>query len=155
MMILLIDCDGTKLGQMSIEQARKIAIDRGLELVKVGKDVFKVADLGKLKYEKKLKDRSQRIANRSHKLKEMQLRPVTDDGDLGVKARKVREFVLKGMKTKIVMKFKGREVAFRESGMKKMLDFIALVMVDGGVVVDKPPVFEGRVIIAYLIPAKS
>lgn len=155
MEILLIGEDGSKIGNFDIEEARKIASSTNKDLVRVGKNnVYKIADAGKLKYEQKQRQKRQRAQRRVHKVKEIKLRLSTDIHDLNTKSKRVEEFLSKGLKTKITMQFKGRQLAFKEAGLRKMNDFINTIIDSGKAVIDRAPKFEGKNIVAFLTPSK-
>ena len=154
--ILLISENGERLGNMSFSAAKKIADEKGLDLIEVNKDkgVFKIGDQGKLKYERKQKEKTQRAQRRLQKIKEIQIRPTIDEADLAVKMRRVREFLDHGMKTKVIMKFKKQQMLYKDAGMKKMREIIDEIVGAGLASPDSTPKFEGRNISVFLIPNK-
>lgn len=154
MTILLIGEDGTKIGNISFREAKEIAKEQGKDLIEVNKNkgVYKIGDAGKLKYEQKRRDKKKRAQQRNQKVKEIQFRPTIEDGDLQVKLRRVREFLEDGLKTKLVMKFKRQQMAYRDSGMQKMSNVVEQIVQEGLAAVDKPPRFEGNNINVFLIP---
>lgn len=156
MSIMLVGEDGTKIGEVTLEEAKKIAASAGKSLVMVNakNNVYRIVDEGKLKYEQKQKERSQRAQRRTHKVKEIKLRLSTDQHDIDIKVTRIREFLEKGLKTKITMQFKGREQSFHALGFEKIRAIIA-ASCDGGLAsVDKEPILEGRNIVVFLNPAK-
>lgn len=129
--IILIDADGTQLGSTNHDHALGISVERGLDLVKVGeKDgvpVFKLKDLGKEKYEKnKKKKNCQKV-----KLKQFEIRPSIDIGDIKIKASKINEHLKAGHKVKVTVKFKGREISHREVGEEKLKKLLELTSIAG------------------------
>lgn len=156
MEILLVGEDGQKIGSMSLERAQDIAKAEGKDLVIVNakKNIYRIADAGKLKYERKQKEKQQRSQRRTHKIKEIKLRLSTEPHDLEVKIKRIRDFLSKGMKTKITMQFKGRQRAFKDMGLDKMNSLISAVIDDGLATVDKVPEFNGNNITAFLTPSK-
>ena len=155
-LVLLIGEDGQKIGEVSVEEARRLAKEAGKNLVlkDAKRNVYRIADAGKLKYEQKQRQKQQRAQRRTHKVKEIKLRLSTDTHDLEVKTKRIREFLAKGLKTKITMQFKGRQMAFRDVGLEKMNALIATATEGGIATVDKPPKIEGRNIVAFLVPSK-
>ena len=154
--ILLIGSDGKRIGKMIYRDARDIAKKQNLDLIQVDKDkgIFKLGDAGKLKYDKKRKHKKQKEQKKSHKIKEIQLRPTIDKGDLDIKMRRARKFLEDGMKTRITMKFKKQQMLYRDAGMKKMNEIIGSLIDDGFALADNPPKFEGRNISVFLSPGK-
>jgi translation initiation factor IF-3 len=154
--ILLVGEDGRKIGNMSMESAQKLANDEGKDLVIVNakQNIYRIIDSGKLKYERKQKEKSQREQKRTHKVKEIKLKLSTEQHDLDIKIKRIREFLSKGLKTKVTLQFKGRQRSFQEVGLEKMNTLISAVTEDGLAIVDKSPKFDGNSIIAFLIPSK-
>jgi len=153
---MLVGEDGNKIGDVTLEEARKIAASTGKSLVLVSakNNVYRIVDEGKLKYEQRQKERNQRAQRRTHKVKEIKLRMSTDKHDVDIKVAHARGFLEKGLKTKITMQFKGREQSFHELGFEKM-KAIVIAACDGGLATaDKAPMLEGRNIVVFLNPAK-
>ena len=123
--VRLIDEKGNQVGVVPTHEALRMARDRGLDLMEVAPNirppVCKICDYGKFKYEKKKKDHAAKRKQVVIKVKEVQLRPNTDDHDLDYKFRNIRGFLEEGDKAKITVLFRGREVVHAEQG-KKMLD---------------------------------
>ena len=151
---MLIGEDGTKIGNVTMEDAERAAREAGKDLTMVAKNVYRIADAGKLKYEQKRKEKLQRAQRRIHKIKEIKLSPVTDPHDLEIKARHIREFLVKGLKTKVTMRFKGRQMAFQQVGMEKILALVEPFVKEELATMDKKPSFEGRSLIVFLTPVK-
>ena len=156
MEILLIGETGQKLGNMSLEEARRIAKDAGKDLIIVNakKNVYRMADAGKLKYERKQKEKKQRSQKRTHKVKEIKLRLSTEQHDMEVKIKHIKDFLSKGLKTKVTMQLKGRQRGLKDVGISKMNELIANVVEGGLATVDKMPSFDGNNITAFLSPPK-
>ena len=155
MRVMLIGEDGKKIGEVSMDEAERAAKEAGKDLMMVAKNVYRIADAGKLKYEQKQRQKQQRAQRRTHKVKEIKLGPLTDTHDLDVKSRHIIDFLKRGLKTKITMKFKGRQMAFREAGLEKMKGLIGPIVSSGLAEVDKAPKFEGRNLVAFLVPVKK
>jgi translation initiation factor IF-3 len=126
--LFVIDDLGTQLGEMDRDAALRLADERGMDLVEVAPNarppVCRMMDYSKFKY------RQSKKKKKSHTLvmKEIRLRPKTDDHDLDVKIRKAREFLEKGHKVLINLRFKGREMAhvdFAQENMKRIIEGLA------------------------------
>ena len=152
--VRLIDEEGENKGVVETGDALFSAKDLGLDLIvvsdKSNPPVCKILDFSKYKYElkKQKKDMLKKQRENRVELKEIQLRPVTDTHDLSVKVSKVREFIDNGDKVKIVVKFRGRELAFKDQGFS-MLDTI-LEMAQNAKFESKPS-FNGRNLIVILV----
>jgi len=155
--VLLIGEDGSKIGNISLEEAKKIAIDQNKDLILMNKDkrVYKIGDEGKLKYDKKRSGKKSRAQKRAQKIKEIQIRPTIEDADLENKLRRVREFLSDGLKTKLVMKFKRQQMSYRSGGLSKINDIVKKLTEEGLAAPVVAPKFEGRNIIVFLAPAKD
>ncbi len=125
--VLVIDDLGVQLGVMPTREALALAKEKGLDLVEVAATarppVCKILDYGKLKYTKKKKTQEAKKKQSVVTVKEIQLRPRTEEHDLETKFRHIVEFLLRGDKVKISVMFRGREVAYAQQG-KEMLERI-------------------------------
>lgn len=150
----LIDDEGTQVGIVSVREAQQIAEERGLDLVEVAPNavppVCRLMDYGKFRYEQSKKEREARKNQRQVGLKEVRLRPKTDDHDLEVKANQARKFLRSGDKVRFTVRFRGREMAHPDIG-REMLEQIAEVLRDVAVVEQKPAM-EGRAFSLVLAP---
>lgn len=155
--VLLIGSDGEKLGMVTLEYAKGAAKKEGmdLQLVNAENNVYKITDIGKQRYDARQQKKQKTLQRRTHRIKEVQLRPLIEDHDLNVKFKRAKAFLLKGMKTKVVMRFKGRQMSHTESAEQKMADFIANFTEDGLATFDVPPKFEGRTLVVMLTPIKD
>ncbi|MEW5008868.1 MAG: translation initiation factor IF-3 [Cycloclasticus sp.] len=154
--IRLIDQDGEKIGIVSLEKAKGMAADVDLDLVEVSPTasppVCRIMDYGKFKFEASKKLQASRKKQKNIQVKEIKFRPGTDIGDYNVKLRNLRSFLEHGDKTKITVRFRGREMAHRELGMEllkrveKDLEELA--------VVEQRPKFEGRQMVMVMAPKK-
>ncbi|MCB9680914.1 MAG: translation initiation factor IF-3 [Alphaproteobacteria bacterium] len=155
--VLLIDEKGSRLGEFMTEDAMQLAKDRGLDLVEVAPDarppVCRIVDYGKLKYEKKKKEAVARRNQVQVQLKEIKLRPKTDDHDMAFKVDHARRFLAAGNKVKVTVRFRGREMAHREIGEQQSLA-VAEEVKDFGVI-ESPPRMEGRQMFMILAPTKK
>jgi translation initiation factor IF-3 len=152
--VRLIDEDGTQVGVVSLREALLLAEERGLDLVEVAPNaippVCRVMDYGKFRYEQTKKEREARKNQKQIELKEVRLKPKTDDHDIGVKARQARKFLLSGDKVKFTVKFRGREIFHPDIGMA-MLEQMSEELRDIAIVEQKP-LMEGRALSLMLAP---
>lgn len=152
--VRLIDHEGNQLGVVDTAQAMQMARDVTLDLVEISPNaappVCKILDYGKFKYEKKKKDHEAKKKQVVVKVKEIQLRPNTDEHDLDYKFKNVRTFLEEGDKAKITMMFRGREVAYVDAGYKTMKRLIEELGEQA--IVEAPPKLEGKKLIMVLGP---
>jgi translation initiation factor IF-3 len=155
--VRLIDEEGQQLGIVPTFQALNIARERGLDLVEVAPNavppVCRIMDWGKERYEQSRKERESRRNSKAITIKEVRLKPKTDDHDLDTKTRKAREFLQEGDKVKLTVLFRGRENLHPEVGralLDRMLDQLG-----PHAVIESPPRLEGRNMSAMLAPKKQ
>lgn len=155
--VRLIDEVGNQVGVVPTYQALQMARERGLDLMEVSPNsqppVCKICDYGKFKYEKKKKEQQAKKKQTVIKVKEVQLRPQTEEHDLEYKFRNVRQFLEDGDKAKITIMFRGREITYVEQGHRMMRQLIE--MVKDVAVVEAPPKLEGKKLIMVLSPMKK
>jgi translation initiation factor IF-3 len=112
--VRVVDADGSNLGVLTTEQALRRAQEVGLDLVEVNPKasppVCKILDFGKYKYEEKKKARDAKKKQTVVEVKEIKVRPKTDDHDIEVKIRATRRFLEAGNKVKVICRFRGREI---------------------------------------------
>lgn len=146
-----------QLGIMSVPEALRIAGDLGLDLVEVSPDakppVCKIMDYGKYHFEKEKKEKEQRRKKPSVEIKEIQLRCRIDTHDFNTKLNHCIEFLQKGNKVKVAVRFFGREMAHTEMGAELLTRFAAGCAEVG--TVDKEPLLDGRNMIMMLGPKKA
>ena len=155
---MLIGSDGTKLGMVSIDEAKKSASDKGIDLVQVspiGSNpvICKLMDYGKHVFSKKKNISSSKIKSKKRSLKEIKFRPSTDTGDYNIKLKKIKRFILDGDKTKISVRFRGREILNSDLGLELLVrvkDQLADIAQ-----VDQEPSLEGRQLLMILAPLKK
>jgi len=144
--IRLIDENGEMMGVMPPGRALDIARERNLDLVEVSPNavppVCKLMDYGRFKYEQAKKENEARKHQKTITLKEIRMRPRTDEHDVAVKTRKIQEFLAEGDKVRVSVQFKGAEMRHPDLG-RKLLDQIADVL-KGTVTIERSPVMEGR-----------
>lgn len=155
--VLVIDEEGRKLGEFMTEDAVRLAEERGLDLIEVAPDgrppVCRIQDYGKLKYERKKKDAQARRNQVQVQLKEVKLRPKTDDHDIAVKVRHARRFLEEGNKVKVTIRFRGRELAHRDIGSLQCMR-MAKECEDLGTI-ETHPRMDGRQMFMILAPLKG
>ena len=140
------------LGVVKIKDALAKAEDAGLDLVEVSPNasppVCKILDYGKYKYEQQKKANEARKKQKTIDLKEIKIRPTTEEHDYQVKLRNAKRFLQAGNKVKVSMRFRGREMAHQDVGMKLMQRM--LEDVEGLGKADMGPKLEGRQMIMVL-----
>jgi len=153
---LLIDENGEKIGEVTIERARQIADERGYDLALVGPGarppVAKLLDYGKYKYEQQKAEAKQKKLIKKQEIHEVRITLKIGVHDLELKMKKAREFLTEGHKLKITMLFKGREAAFRAQGQTKLLE-LAQSLSDISEI-ETPPVYQFKRLTIVLVPKK-
>jgi translation initiation factor IF-3 len=152
--VRVISQDGTQLGIMPIEQALQTAYSQNLDLVEVAPEarppVCRIMDYGKYRYEQSKKAREARKKQTIIELKEIKLRPKTEEHDFQFKARHAERFLKEGNKAKVTMMFRGREMIRMDRG-KALLNRFVEVLKDVAVV-EQAPKIEGRNMTMILAP---
>ncbi len=155
--VRLIDEIGNQVGVVPTFEALQMARERGLDLMEVSPNaqppVCKICDYGKFKYEKKKKEQSAKKKQTVIKVKEIQLRPQTEEHDLEYKFKNVRQFLEDGDKAKITIMFRGREITYVDQGFKIMKQLVDLVKDIANV--EAPPKIEGKKLIMVLAPGSQ
>src|SRR3954452_15806958 len=155
--VRLIDEDGAQLGVVPIAQALEMARQKDLDLVEVAANavppVCKLLDYGRFKYETTKKEREAKKHQHTVELKELRLRPGTDDHDVDVRARSARRFIEEGHKVRLLVRFRGREAAHPEIA-RGQIDRIVKSLQDIAVV-EQGPMMEGRAMFAVLARSRS
>ncbi len=151
----VIDSDGKQLGVLPRREALRLADERSLDLVEVAPNadppVAKLMDFGKYQYERAKREREARKARKEIEVKEVRLRPKTDDHDINFKVRQARSFLASGAKVKIRMRFRGREI-YNLDVAKKQFDHFVDELADVGTV-EQQPSFEGRTMLMIVAPS--
>ena len=155
---MLIDTNGKKQGIMQIEKALDKANKDNLDLVQVSPNdsdpiVCKLLDYGKYIFDKKKNISNSKSKVKKTSLKEIKFRPSTDTGDYNIKLKKIKSFILSGNKTKINVRFRGREILNSDLGLdllNKIRDELAEISQ-----VDQEPSLEGRQLQMVLSPVKK
>ena len=155
---MLIDADGEKKGIVTISDALDLAEQNQLDLVQVSPSsadviVCKLLDYGKHLFEKKKNQSSSRVKVKKTTVKEIKFRPSTDTGDYNIKFKKIKSFILDGDKTKITVRFRGREILNSAMG----LDLLNKLREDLKDIaqVEQEPSLEGRQLLMVLAPLKK
>ncbi len=150
----VIGADGAQVGVIPTHEALRIAEEQGLELVEVNPraapPVCKIMDFGKFKYETSKKEKASRRHQSTIVLKEIKLRPKTDDHDFDFKVKHIRRFLAEGNKCKLVIVFRGREIVHPETG-QAMLDQVVKAVSDVAMV-EQRPMMEGRRMVMTIGP---
>jgi len=153
----LIGQDGEQIGVVAIDDAIAHAKGVNLDLVEISPmaepPVCKVMDHGRFKFEMSKRQNSAKKKQKTAQIKEIKFRPGTEDGDYGVKMKNLVKFLENGDKTKITLRFRGREMAHRELGAQ-LLKRVEQDLVDYGVV-EQFPKLEGRQMVMVIAPKKS
>jgi len=152
-----VDVDGEQLGVMTPFDAIVKAQERGLDLVEVAPNaappVCRIMDYGKYKYELKKKAAVSKQKAHAAIMKEVKLRPRTDEHDLEFKLKNARRFLMEGDKVKVTLMFRGREIVHTEFG-RDQLDKVKLMLADIAAV-ENPPRMEGRFLSMILVPNRE
>lgn len=155
--VRLIDDEGNQVGVVPLEQALEMARAKDLNLVEVAAaaepPVCRILDYGKFKFEEEKKERAARKNQHTSELKELRLRPRTDDHDLQVRSRAARKFLEEGHKVKLVVRFRGRENTHPEIA-RQQIHRIAGDLQDIAFL-ERSPEMEGRGMYAILARGKS
>lgn len=145
------------MGVVPIDKAMAIARERSLDLVEVAPNedppVCKIMDHGKYLYSKKKREREARKQQKQVEIKEIRLKPKTDDHHLGFKVRDARRWLGEGIKVKVRIQFKGREITYPEIG-REMLDTVAEQLSDIAII-EQSPNMDGRSMLMVLAPASD
>jgi translation initiation factor IF-3 len=154
--VRLIGPKGENVGVVSIEEAQRMANEAELDLVEVAPNaeppVCRVMDFGKFIYERAKKEREARKAQTKIEVKEIRLRPKTNEHHRDLKVRDARRWLQDGMKVKVRIRFRGREITYPEialGDLKEVAESLADVAV-----VEQAPALEGRTMLMVLAPGK-
>lgn len=155
--VRLVAEDGEQLGIVSIREALAKAEDANLDLVEIAPlakpPVCKIMDFGKFKYHEQKKQHEAKLKQKQIQIKEIKLRPGTDENDYQVKMRNIVRFLEDGDKVKVTLRFRGREMAHQELGMAQLKrienDLLDLAQVE------QHPKLEGRQMVMVLVQRKK
>jgi translation initiation factor IF-3 len=153
----LVGVDNEQLGIVKFMDALRLAEDKDLDLVEIAPNatppVARIMDYGKFKYEEAKRAHEAKLKQKIIQVKEVKFRPGTDDGDYNVKLRNLRRFLEEGDKTKITLRFRGREMAHQEIGAR-VLERLKADLEELGQV-EQMPKMEGRQMVMVLAPKKK
>lgn len=153
--IRLIGADGEMIGVVSVRDGLRAAEEAGLDLVEISPGavppVCKVLDYGKYKYQVQKKQQEAKKKQKVIQIKEIKLRPAIDPHDLEIKLKAVHKFLDEGDKVKFTLRFRGREMAHQQLGLK-VLTHIREVLGDK-IRVEHEPSFEGRQVVMVVTAA--
>jgi translation initiation factor IF-3 len=155
--VRLIGAEGEQLGIVSNVEALRLAVEADLDLVEIAPlaepPVCRVMDIGKFKYAESKKQHEAKLKQKQVQLKEVKFRPGTDDGDYNIKLRNLIKFLSDGDKTKITLRFRGREIAHQQIGMQ-LIERVRADLAEYGNV-EQFPKMEGRQMVMVLGPKKK
>ena len=155
--VRLIGDDGEQLGILPIQQAQDIAVEKGMDLVKIAPQakppVCKIMDYGKFRFEQAKREKEARKNQRVVEIKEIRLTPNIDIGDLNTKVKNACRFLQDGNKVKVSVRFRGRAVTHASLGQDLLHRFAELCSECS--TVEKQPKLEGRQMLMFLAPAKD
>lgn len=154
---MIVDETGEQLGIVSIKEALNKSNELGLDLVEISPNanppVCKLMDFGKYRYQEQKKAHAAKQNQKQVHVKEIKLRPVTDDHDYEIKLRNARRFIEDDDKVKFIVQFRGREMAHQELGLR-FLERAEQDLADL-IVVESRPKIEGRNAIMIVAPKKK
>jgi translation initiation factor IF-3 len=154
--VRLISSEGQQVGIVELQEALRAAEEVGLDLVEVAPNsdppVCRIMDYGKFKYQASKKVQEARKKSHAQQLKEIKLRPNTEEHDLSFKIRHLKRFLEKKDRVKITVFFRGREMAYMDSGVR-LLERVAQEVAEAGTM-EQPPTQEARNRISMVIIPK-
>ncbi|MBO4266783.1 MAG: translation initiation factor IF-3 [Lachnospiraceae bacterium] len=150
--VRVIGENNEQLGVMSLDEARRLAEEAGVDLVKIAPNaappVCRIIDYGKFRYEQSRKEKEAKKKQKVIEIKEIRMSPNIDTNDLNTKIAAARKFLSKGDRVKVTLRFRGREMAHMNNS-KYILDDFAQALEDVAVV-EKAPKVEGRTLTMFL-----
>lgn len=155
--VRLIDAEGEQVGVVSIAQAKIAAREAELDLVVISPTaeppVCRIMDHGKYLFEQRKKAAVAKKKQKQIQIKEIKLRPTTDEGDYQVKLRSILRFISEGDKVKITIRFRGREVVHNDLGMEQLQRMIKEL--GDEVAIEQAPKLEGRQMVMVVAPKRK
>ena len=152
----MIGPDGENVGIVSVEDAQRLAREAELDLVEVAPNVdppvCRVMDFGKFIYERAKKEREARKSQTKIEVKEIRLRPKTNEHHRDLKVRDARRWLSDGMKVKVRIRFRGREISYPEIALDDLKE-VAETLSDVAII-EQVPALEGRTMLMVLAPSK-
>lgn len=153
----MVGVEGEQLGIVKIGDALRQAEEADFDLVEIAPTaqppVAKIMDYGKFKYQESKKQHEAKLKTKQVQIKEIKFRPGTDEGDYQIKLRNLIKFLEEGDKTKITLRFRGREMAHQEIGMAQ-LRRVSTDLAEVAIV-EQFPKMEGRQLVMMLAPKKK
>jgi translation initiation factor IF-3 len=155
--VRVIDDEGQQLGVMPTARALALAQEKGLDLVEIAPTavppVCRILDYGQYKYELNKREKEQKKKQKSQTFKEVRLAVKIDVHDLRTKSRRAAEFLDKGDRVKVTVRFRGREISHANLG-RDLLDRVAAELAEHGTV-ERPPLLEGRSMYIVMAPIEK
>jgi translation initiation factor IF-3 len=155
--VRVVGAEGEQLGVMSMQDALRKAADLDVDVVETvstaSPPVVKLIDYGKFKYQEQKREAEAKAKQTVIEVKEIKLRPGTDEGDYQVKMRSIKRFLEEGDKVKITLRFRGREITHQELGMAQL----ERIKTDLGdlIMVESMPKLEGKQMVMMIAPGKK
>jgi translation initiation factor IF-3 len=153
----LIGVEGEQIGIITLEVANAMAEEAGIDLVEIAPTaqppVCRLMDYGKFRYQESKKKHEAKLKQKQIQIKEVKFRPNTDDGDYNIKLRNLIGFLEEGDKAKVTLRFRGREMAHQEFGIRLLERVRDDLLVHA--VVEQFPRMEGRQMVMVLSPKKK
>ncbi len=153
----MVGLDGEQIGIVSLATANKMAEEAEVDLVEIAPTaqppVCRLMDYGKFKYQEAKRRHEAKLKQKQIQLKEVKFRPGTDEGDYQIKVRNLIRFLQEGDKAKVTLRFRGREMAHQEIGVK-LLERVRTDL-EPYALVEQMPKMEGRQMIMVLGPRKK
>lgn len=153
----LIGAEGEQLGIVSVAEAIRLADEAELDLVEIAPlaepPVCRIMDVGKFRYAESKKQHEAKLKQKQVQIKEIKFRPGTDEGDYNIKLRNLIKFLEDGDKTKITLRFRGREIAHQQIGMQ-LMERVKQDLLEHGVI-EQFPKMEGRQMVMVISPKKK
>ena len=154
--IRLVGEEGEQLGIVSIADAMRMAEEKEIDLVEIAPlavpPVCKLMDFGKFRYREQKKAHEAKLKQKQIQVKEVKFRPGTDEGDYKIKLRNLTRFLEEGDKTKVTLRFRGREMAHQEFGLR-LIERVKNDL-EPFAVIEQYPKMEGRQMVMVLSPKK-
>jgi len=155
--VRVIDAEGSNLGVLSTMEAIRLAQEAELDLVEVAPNaeppVARIMDFGKFLYEQSKKEREARKAQKQIEIKEIQLRPKTNEHHTQFKVKSARGWLKEGNKVKVRIRFRGREITYPEVAMEQLQEIVDELT--DVAVVEQAPQLDGRTMLMVLAPKKN
>ena len=155
--VRLIGEAGEQVGIVSIRTAMQMAEEAEIDLVEIAPlaqpPVCRIMDYGKFKYQEAKKAHEAKLKQKQVQVKEVKFRPGTDENDYQIKLRNMVRFLEEGDKVKVTLRFRGREMAHQEFGMRQLERIKADLEAEGQV--EQMPKMEGRQMVMVIAPAKK